>query len=294
MKSPVALLMAMLAFATIATAAETVSVVFRVSDKAGNAVRGLTASDFTLQVGGKKRPISKATDVSSAPLRLVVLLDVSGSTVDTPVGSKELTDFFQLFIRRGRDSGAVVMFAGSLTVLQDFTDDAALLGAAVEKAESLKASGGTALYDAVYLAAETLSKAPERTAILVISDGVDTASRHSPDQMRQTLANSRSVLYALSPERLTNGSRPARIFGVPSFSQVAEITGGLAFKPENRKALAPALEKIGMDLRSAYALTYEVTGDAPSPRELRKIQIETSRKGLMLRYPAAIPVPVRE
>src|SRR5436309_5842715 len=150
-----------------------VNVVATVTDDRGQYVPNLTQDDFTLYEDGKIQEISHFSQDRNVPVSVGILLDTSGS-MDRKI--RTAVEAVDRFIRRiHKDDEIFLMtFSGQPVLRQDFTDDREKLSQALRH---IIPTGGTALYDAV---ADGVTKIRasrhEKRAILVITDGQDTAS----------------------------------------------------------------------------------------------------------------------
>ena len=153
-----------------------------VRDSRGRLVRGLACRDFRLVDSGFGRPIRSVFE-SDAPLRIAVLLDMSGSmavdgniaralrAVRTVVGS----------LRPGRDEAALFSFDTALREVVPFTGDLARFDQADLAGRPY---GRTSLYDAVADTATLVGRSGDRHgALLVVTDGVDTGSRRTVEEV---------------------------------------------------------------------------------------------------------------
>jgi hypothetical protein len=171
-----------------------VNVVATVTDGKGQYVGGLTADDFIVEEDGQVQTITHLTQSDDQPASLGIVLDTSGSMA---AKIKTATDAVSRFIRTvHKDDDIFFMtFDRRPTLRQDFTNNRDKLTSALKK---VKVSGGTALYDAVD---ESLTKVKhgkhDKKAILLITDGVDTASFMTYDKALLRVRESGSLLYAL-------------------------------------------------------------------------------------------------
>jgi Ca-activated chloride channel family protein len=116
----------------------------------------------------------------------------------------------------------------------------------------------TRLYDAVFAATEKLNRDKKELGVLVvISDGVDTASQHSYEQISQILARSDILIYSIAllggpPDTLAG-------FGTQVLSNLATLTGGAFYPPLGEKEISAACTIISRKLRSQYVIGYYPT-----------------------------------
>ena len=145
--------------------------VVNIDDTATGGVKTLTADNFTVTVGGKPAPVFSADLASSqnAPLDLLLLMDVSGSMAGDPIAqTKEAAKGLLQALASG-DRVAVMSFADTVNLVQDYSTDRAQTTAAID---GLIAKGNTALYDATGSAAYRAgSSGSSRRAVILLSDG---------------------------------------------------------------------------------------------------------------------------
>src|SRR6266550_1390603 len=143
-----------------------------VSERGGRYVSDLTRNDFTIVEDGVKQNIELFGSVEE-PFSVALLLDSSGSTESALDQIKSAAMAF-ISNLRPHDRVMVVSFNDSVEVLCELTNDITRLNAAVR---SIKAGAFTQVYEAVYTAVwERLHDLPGRKAVIVFSDGIDTAS----------------------------------------------------------------------------------------------------------------------
>lgn len=231
-----------------------VNLLFTVSDRRGRFVNNLTADDF--QVVEHKRPqkILEFASESDLPLRIGILVDTSNSIRDRFKFELETAShFLETVIRKGRDKALIYSFDNQAELVQDLTDDVNLLG---KKLRSLRAGGGTAMYEAMYLASRDhlMQDQPRhkyRRALIIIGDGDDNASRVSRDQGLEMVHKADGVIYCIS----TNQTGMNNV-GDKTLKYFAEETGGQAFFPFKAQDLAQDFENIANELRSQYSILY--------------------------------------
>lgn len=238
--------------------------------------KNLEQKDFRLLVEGKPVKIESFERRSDAPASVVILQDLSGSmqTGGKMDWSREVTRFFFDKALPG-DEFSLAIFAGDeqLQVEVPFTSDLSVLR---ESVSHWKAYGTTALHDAVAsLPRISLEgRNPKRFAILV-TDGVDNASRLTPEQARAIVQDAQLPTYVLglttgNPYELsTEGKKIYRYADV--LSLLAAVTGGRYYSISGAEDLQQALTAILDDVRHQYVLGFS-TGDGAV--RFRKLQVE--------------------
>ena len=149
--------------------------------------------------------------------------------------------FLQNTVRPNFDKAFVVGFNGQSKMMQNFTDNAALLSAAVHR---LQDGGGTALYDAIYRAChDNLIKDredhPSRRAIVVVSDGEDNQSDFTEAQAIEMAQRAEVIIYAISTD-----DSGLILRGDKVLQRIADATGGRAFFPFKMKDIKNSFSAI--------------------------------------------------
>src|SRR5687768_16400926 len=162
-----------------------------VVDRQGRPITSLTRNDFVVYEDGVKQSIQHFQPVD-APFSLVLMLDMSGSTVTFRQQLKLASQRF-LDALAPEDRVSVIQFNARVKSLTGFTTDRQKTGYAIEIAEG---AGETHFYEALKFALKELEKEGQRRkAIVVLTDGLDTSLRNSD---RSTLTKARTNEEALA------------------------------------------------------------------------------------------------
>ena len=146
---------------------DTVPVYATVTDKSGRLVPDLTRDDFQIFDNGKLQPLT-IFDNSPQPIRLIVMLDVSGSMAGNVQLVRAACE--QLFTQlRDDDQVKIGTFGNEITIMPAFTRDVITLLAAVPA--TIPENAPTPLWRAVDNALGQFGEAGGRRVILVLSDG---------------------------------------------------------------------------------------------------------------------------
>ena len=163
---------------------EVVSITAVVHDRAGRFVSGLGPGDIEVYEDGVRQKVSHFREVSDPsaekiPLSIVLVLDASGSMRPR---MQFLQEAALTFVHKLEDvdRALVVDFNSGVRGSKEFTGDIARLEQFVE---SLQAWGGTSLYDAVHYSLQRVRDQPGRKALIVFSDGADTTSSMSENEV---------------------------------------------------------------------------------------------------------------
>jgi Ca-activated chloride channel homolog len=240
---------------TIVVPVNEVSLIFTVTDKHGHYKADLTQNDFAL-LDDQKAPerVNAFHQQINLPLRVGLVIDASSSIRSRFQFEQQSATAFLLDVLKAKSDRAFVMgFDVTPTVTANWTNDQDALQAGVNK---LSPGGGTALYDAVYVACRDklgTERGPEpvRKAIILISDGEDDQSRVYISEAIKECERAETIIYAIS----TNWT-PSRGAGDKNLQELAEETGGEVFFPPSVEEMSTSFKDIEEELRSQYALVY--------------------------------------
>ena len=236
---------------------EVVSLNVTVLDGANRLIRDLEQQDFEVFEDGANQEISFFSKTQS-PIALALLLDSSASMEDRLQTAQDAaTGFVQRL--RPEDVAEIVDFDSRVDIRQTFTNDKAALEKAIR---DTAAGGSTSLHHAIYISLKELRKiraasAEEirRQAIVVLSDGEDTSSILSYEDVLDQAKRSETAIYTIGLRPKDNGSRG---FKEAEFvlKQLAFETGGRAWFPDHIGQLAGVYEQIATELASQYTIGY--------------------------------------
>lgn len=272
-----------------------VHLVVTVVDRHHDFITDLDKTDFKVLDNGSPQAIRFFGRETDLPLRIALLLDTSNSIRPRLKFEKDAAiDFLDKVIRREKDLAFLMTFDNEPQVIQDYTSSVDLLSSAIEQQ---RAGGGTALNDAIYMAAQKLAHPPVpvgpetevRRVIVVISDGDDNLSDRALSDAIDASIRSEVAVFTVSTSTdwlaIDDATRPSKYHiegGDKVLQEFADQTGGHAFFPYRVDDLAQSFLDIGTELRSQYFIAY-APGNPPPVGVYRKIQVETDRKGLTVR-----------
>jgi Ca-activated chloride channel homolog len=271
-----------------------VSLTVTVTDPDGRYVTGLEPADFGLFEDGAKQEV-RYFNRSNLPVALSLLLDTSAS-MDEKIGTAQEAAVGFARRLRSQDLGELIDFDSRAVVAQGFTNDPAALEAAIRKTT---AGGSTSLYNAVYIALSELKKIRARTeqdvrrqAIVVVSDGEDTSSLVSYDQVLDLAKRSETAIYAIGlrskDEARSKGFKEAE-FVLRTLSQE---TGGRVFFPDKVEDLAGIYSQISDELASQYMVGY-VSNNPRRDGAWRRLAVRVGRPGVTARTKQGYFAPSR-
>ena len=271
---------------TFGAGVEVIRLSLSVTDHRNRPVGGLTESDFAVFEDGIPQDLSFFAR-EPLPLSVALLVDCSGSMDEKLAAAQEAGARFVRTLRHG-DRGQVVQFNDRRLVLQDFTDDLVTLETAIR---STRASGATALYTTLYVALKDLRAqgepdSPRRRAIVLLSDGEDTASVVSDDQVLDVARRADVAVYAICLRPARPGDRERRAFAEATHFLTAHTrdSGGQVLFPGALSELDGAYDRIADELRSQYTVGY-VPRSERRDGKWRRIVVQTpARDGLLVRH----------
>ncbi len=196
-----------------------------VTDSYGRFVTGLNKESFTVREDGKPQKV-EVFSATEAPFSVVLLIDTSRSTVRKLGAIQKAAETFIKQLQP-RDRVMVMTFDDRINVISDFTGDVSTLRKAIKAART---GYSTRLYDAInYAITEQLAKVQGRKAIVVLTDGVDTASKQaSYDSTVDLIASSGVICYAIQYETRNEGAAPLAPLRLPGKSSfMASPAAGL-------------------------------------------------------------------
>lgn len=230
-----------------------------VTEKRGGFVSGLKEEDFIVYEDGKPRELCFFSS-SDAPVTVGLAIDNSSSMRPRRVATNVAALNF-IRLSKPEDEAFVVNFndrvSFALPEEQPFSSDREQLRAALN---TERPGGKTALFDAISASLDHLAKAGrDRKALIVISDGGDTASRLGfSDVLAKARASDASIYTVLLTD--PNEHDPTRRPDL--MAKLARETGGDSFSPESMQELFDVCGHIARELRSQYTIAY--VPDPPS------------------------------
>ena len=265
---------------TIPVTVNEVRVVFTVTDRHGHYIKDLKKEDFRVIDDRKPAELRSFRSETDLPLQVGLLIDASNSVRDRFKFEQEAAiEFLNSIIRPKYDKAFIVGFDVTPEVTQDFTDDTEKLSVGVR---SLRAGGGTAMYDALYFACrDKLLKqeqtGPVRRAIILLSDGEDNQSHVTREEAIEMAARAETIVYTISTN--ISGMKGS---GDKVLERIADATGGRAFFPFQMREVSDAFLSIQEELRSQYAIAYKPASFVADGR-YRTIEITGPGKGMKVR-----------
>ncbi len=238
-----------------------VSVLASVLGKDGRPVLGLTADQFEISEEGNKQKIEAFEAETQQPLDLALMIDSSLSeTKELEFEADAASRFIQKLVRPA-DRLAVYEFADAVTQLAPFSSNVPSLQAGLHR---IVPGDGTALYDAIFLGSQGLTKNPagRRRAIVLVTDAGETTSRADFETARRAALRADTLLYTIVVRAVkTEGGRNTA--GEHALDTIADSTGGAIYFPDTIAQLGDMFDRIDRELRTQYRIAYY-----PTPRPL--------------------------
>jgi VWFA-related protein len=281
---------------TYSSNVKVVNVPATVRNKKGEIVQSLIKDDFTIVEDGRPQTIRYFAKDNDLPLTIGLLVDTSLSQRRL-IGEERSAShtFLSQILREDKDQAFIVHFEGEVELLQDLTASRAKLESALDSLETPRmrrsgswpgpgrggnvAHGGTALYDAVFLASdEVIRKQPGRKALIILSDGVDNASRVKLERAIEAAQRADTLVYSIlfADEQANGGGWGGRMGGpmgrrgggFPRFPQASTVdgkrvleriskeTGAHMFEVSRKQPIGEIYARIEEELRNQYSLGY--------------------------------------
>jgi Ca-activated chloride channel family protein len=263
------------------TAVDLVNLGVTVSDRKGGLVADLTQDDFEISEDGKKQTIRYFTvgdpDALNQPeMHLGLLLDVSESMGEDMSFTKTASIKFLNTLTDAVDI-TVVDFDTEVRTARYGQSEFARL---IERIRQKKASGYTALYDAIGTYLDGAAGQTGRKIMLVYTDGGDTRSSIQWHELLDLLKASDVTVYAIG--MLEHQMQSTKLQQRMTIQQMAEITGGQAFFPTAVKELDQVYEKVVAKIRAQYTIGFHSTNEK-TDGTWRKVEVKVARKDLRVR-----------
>jgi Ca-activated chloride channel homolog len=258
---------------TFRSAVDVVTIQTSVRDSRGRIVQGLTPADFEVRDNGEVRPVLEIRSDRRSPVSLAVLVDMSGSMA---VGSKiamarQAFDSVLAQLHDGEDEVGLFTFDSTLHERHAVTSNLTTLKNGLADFEPF---GNTSLYDATAATARRLAESTAaRKAVIVLTDGTDTSSELTPEQV-SALASSIDVpVYVLATVAAADQHAVEEAAGrrsdVADLRQLAEWTGGRFNFAKSFVETVTLAAGLVDELRQQYVLAIEAT----SAREWRRLDV---------------------
>jgi len=249
------------------SAVQTVLVTVTVVDGNGRLITGLGKNDFDVYEDGQRQPVTQFSD-QRVPVSLGVLLDASDSMRGQPiVDARSALDRFVGDLLDPGDEAFVASFNHLPRIVAPWTQPPATLRS---RLDALRPTGGTAIYDALVASAPLFERRMHtRSALIVISDGADTASDRTLQQARDVIRRTDPFVYAIAID--SADARASTQVNPEALRNITGPSGGYTELVRQPADLAPATERIAYELNHQYTIGY--TPQRPPDGSWRMIRV---------------------
>lgn len=224
-----------------------------VTDLYGRFVSGLKKNAFSVYDENSQQEIEFFSDEDS-PVSVGILFDVSGSMNGEKI--IKARDALSKFVDTSHpmDEYFLIAFNKRAQLLLDRTRDGK---AVLDKLQMVQPKENTALYDAVYLGVDKVTRgAHQKRALIIISDGQDNNSRYTFSDVRKQLKESDVSVYAIGILDGKDSGSMDGIKGQAYLDELTGVTGGRSFYPQTNAELDEIFERIALELRHQYSIGY--------------------------------------
>ena len=258
---------------------DAVNVLITVTDKdTGEFIRNLPKSAFRVFEDGEEQEITNFSQQTNMPLTIALCIDTSSSVKMKLEFEKEAALDFLYTILQPRDKALLAEFDTGVTLLHDYTTNPNDLAAEINR---LKAGGGTSLYDCLHLVSEQKLLYEEgRRTMVVLTDGSDLSSKHTPEEALASVLKAEAAIYAISTTSLGTDQDWQ---GDNTLKNITNQTGGRVFFPYNNGELIKSLKEVENELRNQYSIAY-VPANLEKDGTYRRIEVKVDVDNNTLRY----------
>ena len=258
-------------------------------------VGDLNVEDFVVLENGAPQNIIYFAK-TTVPLAVSLLIDSSASMDQALLTAQNAAIGFTRTINEA-DLVSVIDFDSRVEVVQAFTGNQRLLEDGIRRSA---AGGSTALYNALYIALNELKKVTipvdegrvRRRAVVVLSDGEDTSSLVTFEEILDAASRSDTLVYTIGLGITESTGARAVKEGAFVLRRLAEQTGGRAFFPKDAKELAGVYTTVRQDLASQYSLAYQ-SSNGQRDGAWRRIGVRVNRPSAVVRTRQGYYAPSR-
>ena len=232
---------------------DVVMVAATVVDAEGRLVTGLPREAFEVFEDGDKQTITQFTS-ERVPIGLGMLLDISDSMVGQRiVDARAAIERILIELLSPDDQIFVLTFNHAPHLLTRWTRDAELVRQVLDE---IKPTGSTAIYDAILHSLPMIqARQRPRAAVVVVSDGADTASDAALGEVRTALLRSDAFVYAVAIDS-PNPNGINRRVNPTALNEITSQSGGHTAVVHDAEEMSAATARIAEELNSQYVIGY--------------------------------------
>ncbi|HXW06920.1 MAG TPA: VWA domain-containing protein [Vicinamibacterales bacterium] len=249
-----------------------------VLDAEGQLVTGLPPEAFEIYEDGILQTIAQFTH-ERVPIGLGMLVDVSDSMFGQRIlDARRTVERFLLELLNEDDTFFVMAFNHAPRLMTRWTNDPDVVRRALDE---LRPTGGTAIYDALLQSIPVVrQRTRQRAAIVVISDGADTASDASISDVRTALLRSDAFVYAIAIDSPKTQAINTRVNPI-ALGEITNQSGGHTVVVRDAEEMAAATARIAEELNSQYVLGY--SSPKATDRKYHSIRVKIRGEGYRVR-----------
>ncbi len=268
---------------SISVAVDLVSIQVLVTDTKGNVLTGLKPENFTIYEDNVKQEISNFSSIDSN-ITVVMLVEYSNniSYFVNQIWNAMYT--FANSLRKG-DWVAVIGYDLNSTILCDFTQDRQKLYDALRRFTYPSFSESN-LCDALIDTLDRTQEIEGKVAVLLISTGLDTLSKHTYDEALAKCKEANASVYAIGLGQsfriraeaaglISDIGNMDLLMGDNRLKSFADYTGGAAYFPRFDTEFPDIFNNVSQLLRSQYSIAYAST-NTNKDGKFRKIRVEVN------------------
>jgi Ca-activated chloride channel family protein len=244
-----------------------------VRNQFGGLLTNLEKQDFRIFDNGVPQEITVFERNTSLPLSVAIMIDTSGSTQqDLHYEVASVLKFIPTLLQAGNpdDTFALFSFNWRTNLEVDFSRSQRRAERALH---ALRGEGGTSLYDAIYLASDTLASREGRHVIVVVTDGGDTTSYKKYGDALAAAQRADVVMYPVVVIPIESDAG-RNLGGEHALATLAASTGGRIFNPQGFEQLDEAFADILRELRTQYLLGFYPKNVREQPRSFHPVKVE--------------------
>ena len=261
--------------------ANVVSLDVIVTDDRGKLVGNLQKENFRVFEDGAEQEIRYFSS-EERPLWVGVLIDTSGSMQ----GAKIRRSVFaaQQFISQMKpaDNAMIVTFGPAVNILNEFSSD---FDAMIDSIGGIQVQlrSPTPLNQAMFDSLQYFKDRVGRRAMIVISDGADTASRMGPDAVHEAAREADVRIYGIGIREMGMSGGLGRMDDPAAIllRGIADVTGGDSYFPTSTSEFLGIFQTIAAELRAQYSIGY--VPPAAEGNKWRSIEVKLDRRGFKAR-----------